>query len=56
MTWPILYEFMRVTTHPRVMRRPSSAPHAWAFVAALLGSRGLGYWSRRSGTWMLPGK
>jgi uncharacterized protein len=40
-TWPILYEFMRVTTHPRVMRQPWSAPHAWAFVAALLGSPGL---------------
>ena len=22
MTWPILYEFLRVTTHPRVMRKP----------------------------------
>ncbi len=21
-TWPIVYEFLRVTTHPRVMRRP----------------------------------
>jgi predicted nucleic acid-binding protein len=21
LTWPILYEFLRVTTHPRVMRR-----------------------------------
>ena len=33
---------MRVTTHPRVMKRPWSAAHAWAFVAALLGSPGLG--------------
>ncbi len=41
-TWPILYEFMRVTTHPRVMRRPWSTPQAWAFVSALLGSPGLG--------------
>jgi uncharacterized protein len=41
-TWPILYEFMRVTTHPRVMRKPWSGPRAWAFVSALLGSRGLG--------------
>ena len=40
-TWPILYEFLRVTTHPRVMRRPWSAPAAWRFVEALLGSPGL---------------
>ncbi len=40
-TWAILYEFLRVTTHPRVMRRPWSAPRAWAFVAALLDSPGL---------------
>lgn len=41
-TWPILYEFLRVTTHQRVMRRPWSATEAWAFVAALLASPGLG--------------
>jgi toxin-antitoxin system PIN domain toxin len=41
-TWAILYEFLRVTTHPRVMRRPWSAPAAWDFVAALLASPGLG--------------
>jgi len=40
-TWPILYEFLRVTTHPRVMRRPWTAPQAWEFVAALLTSPGL---------------
>ena len=40
-TWPILYEFARVATHPRVMRRPWSAAGAWAFVSALLGSPGL---------------
>jgi toxin-antitoxin system PIN domain toxin len=41
-TWPILYEFMRVATHPRVMRRPLNASQAWQFVSALLGSPGLG--------------
>lgn len=41
-TWSILYEFMRVTTHPRVMRRPWNASEAWAFVSALLASPGLG--------------
>jgi toxin-antitoxin system PIN domain toxin len=41
-TWAILYEFLRVTTHPRVMRQPWSAPAAWGFVRALLASPGLG--------------
>jgi toxin-antitoxin system PIN domain toxin len=40
-TWPILYEFMRVTTHPRVFRRPWSVTEAWGFVSTLLGSPGL---------------
>lgn len=40
-TWAIVYEFLRVTTHPRVMRQPWSAPAAWGFVAALLASPGL---------------
>jgi hypothetical protein len=40
-TWPILYEFMRVTTHPRVMRRPWSASEAWVFIESLLVSPGL---------------
>jgi toxin-antitoxin system PIN domain toxin len=40
-TWPILYEFLRVTTHPRVMRQPWTPPAAWEFVLALLASPGL---------------
>ena len=40
-TWASLYEFLRVTTHARVMRRPWSASAAWNFVAALLASPGL---------------
>ena len=40
-TWSILYEFLRVTTHPRVMRRPWSIMAAWEFVTALLASPGL---------------
>lgn len=39
-TWPILYEFLRVTTHPRVMRRPWNVTAAWQFVSALLASPG----------------
>jgi uncharacterized protein len=40
-TWGILYEFMRVVTHPRVFPRPWSAGEAWAFVDTLLSSPGL---------------
>ncbi len=40
-TWSILYEFLRVTTHPRVMRRPWSVADAWKFAQALLASPGL---------------
>ncbi len=40
-TWPIVYEFLRVTTHPRVMRRPWTVGAAWQFVTALLASPGL---------------
>lgn len=40
-TWPIVYEFLRVTTHPRIMRQPWTLPEAWGFVAALLSSPGL---------------
>jgi toxin-antitoxin system PIN domain toxin len=40
-TWSILYEFLRVTTHPRVMRRPWNAAQAWDFVTALLASPGI---------------
>jgi uncharacterized protein len=41
-TWTVLYEFLRVTTHPRVMRRPWNLAGAWQFVATLLASPGLG--------------
>lgn len=40
-TWGILYEFLRITTHPKVMRKPWTAPQAWSFVSALLNSPGL---------------
>jgi hypothetical protein len=40
-TWGVFYEFLRVTTHPRVMRRPWSVTEAWGFVEALLGAPGL---------------
>lgn len=40
-TWGILYEFLRVTTHPRVLCRPWTAAAAWGFVQALLAAPGL---------------
>jgi toxin-antitoxin system PIN domain toxin len=41
-TWSIVYEFLRVSTHPRILPRPWSAPSAWDFITALLASPGLG--------------
>lgn len=41
-TWGILYEFLRVVTHPRVFRKPWTAGKAWEFVEALLVSPSLG--------------
>jgi toxin-antitoxin system PIN domain toxin len=39
-TWAILYEFLRVVTHPRVMAAPWSASSAWRFIAVLLAAPG----------------
>lgn len=41
LTWGIVYEFLRATTHPRVMRYPWSGRQAWQFVSVLLASPGL---------------
>jgi toxin-antitoxin system PIN domain toxin len=41
-TWAVLYEFVRVMTHPRVFANPLDAGEAWAFVGALLQSPGHG--------------
>ncbi len=41
-TWGIFYEFLRVTTHPRVFRKPWPAARAWSFVEAVLAAPGLG--------------
>lgn len=38
LTWGVVYEFLRVVTHPRVLRRPRSVEEAWAFVTTLLAS------------------
>jgi toxin-antitoxin system PIN domain toxin len=41
-TWGVCYEFLRVTTHAKVMRKPWNLPEAWRFITALLASPGLG--------------
>jgi uncharacterized protein len=37
-TWGIVYEFLRVVTHPRVFRKPLSARRAMEFLDPILGS------------------
>ncbi|MBI4546220.1 MAG: PIN domain-containing protein [Gemmatimonadetes bacterium] len=40
-TWGVVYEFLRIVTHPRVLERPWTAVEAAGFVRALLASPGL---------------
>lgn len=40
-TWGILYEFVRVSTHRRVLPRPLTLDQAWRWTRALLESRNL---------------
>jgi toxin-antitoxin system PIN domain toxin len=39
LTWPVVYEFLRVVTHPGIFLRPLSFAQAWSVVTALLSSR-----------------
>ena len=41
LTWPIAYEFLRVSTHPRVFRSPMAVGDAWSFLNAVLASPSL---------------
>jgi len=41
LTWSICYEFLRVTSHPRVFQRPWSVTESWRFLDALLASPGM---------------
>jgi uncharacterized protein len=41
-TWGIVYEFLRVATHPRVLRTPWSLSQAWSFLDALSASPNFG--------------
>ena len=36
LTWSVVYEFLRLATHPRVFRRPLSADQALAFLDPIL--------------------
>lgn len=36
LTWSICYEFLRVSTHPKVFRKPWSLAGAWQFLEAVL--------------------
>jgi toxin-antitoxin system PIN domain toxin len=41
LTWGIIYEFLRVVTHPKILRQPFSAVQAWSFIQALLATPSL---------------
>lgn len=41
LTWGICYEFLRVVTHPRVLRRPWSGPLAHEFLEGVAAAPGM---------------
>lgn len=41
LTWPIVFEFLRVVTHSNVLPNPHSVGEAWEFVEALLAAPAL---------------
>jgi hypothetical protein len=41
LTWGVCYEFLRVITHPRALKRPWAAREACRFIAAVQASPGL---------------
>jgi hypothetical protein len=41
LTWGICYEFLRVSTHPKVYRHPWNSEAAWPFLETLLACPGL---------------
>ena len=41
LTWGIVYEFLRVSTHSQVFRSPWTITEAWRFIEALFASPGL---------------
>lgn len=41
LTWSIVYEFLRVATHARVLRRPLPPAEAWRFLESVLAAPSL---------------
>lgn len=41
LSWGIVYEFLRVTTHPKVFRKPWTAAAAWGFLDAVMAAPAL---------------
>lgn len=41
LTWNVVYEYLRVVTHPRVLRAPWTLAAAWGFIEALFASPSL---------------
>ena len=56
LTWSIVYEFLRVTTHPRVLRTPLSPVDAWAFMDAVLAAPSLRVLDSTPRHWRLLGR
>lgn len=42
LSWGICYEFLRVSTHPRVLPSPWNPASAWSFIDSLLAAPGFG--------------
>jgi len=42
LSWSICYEFLRVSTHPRVFRSPWDASLAWSFIGSILAGPSFG--------------
>lgn len=43
LTWPIVYEFLRVVTHPRVLSTPWTLVRGWELIEGLAASPGLSF-------------
>lgn len=41
-TWPIVYEFLRIVTHRQLLRPPWTVAAGWEFISSLMASRGFG--------------
>ena len=42
-TWPIVYEYLRVSTHALVFDQPLAVRDAWSFIGALSAVRSFGF-------------